>query len=164
MKKIMLLLWLLPCASFAQTAQHEINEQVWKPFVQHFSEGNTDAFMELHSKDVIRLGIEGKVSKTDWETYRAGQARGDQYNRENKRQRSIELRFEYRSATDSVAYEIGYYCTSYLKEDGSKQDYFGKFNVILKKEEGSWRILLDADHSGITEADFKRAKSMDDLD
>jgi hypothetical protein len=32
-------------ASFAQSTQKEINEQVWKPFIRSFSEGDTDAFM-----------------------------------------------------------------------------------------------------------------------
>ena len=47
-------------SAFAQDAQTEINEQVWKPFIKSFGEGNTDAFMNVHSKDLIRSGRESK--------------------------------------------------------------------------------------------------------
>lgn len=61
--------------------------------------------MALHSKDVIRFGLEGKAVAMDWETYRAGQLRGDERDRQEKRKRTIDLRFEYRSVVDSFAYE-----------------------------------------------------------
>lgn len=149
-------------ALHAQTARQEINEQVWKPFIQHFSTGNTEAFMALHSKDVIRFGLEGKPSALDWETYRAGQQRGDERDRLEKRRRTIDLRFEYRSAVDSFAYETGYYRTSYEPQGYARQDFFGKFNVILKKEQGQWKILLDSDHGGVTEADFWNAQPLEE--
>lgn len=145
----------------AQTAKEQINEQVWKPFIRHFSEGNTDAFMAVHSKDVIRLGLEGKPTTMDWETYHAGQLRGDERDRQEKRKRTIDLRFEYRASVDSFAYETGYYRTSYEQEGKPRQDYFGKFNVILKKEQGQWKILLDSDHGGISEADFWKAQPLE---
>ncbi|MFM9950221.1 MAG: DUF4440 domain-containing protein, partial [Saprospiraceae bacterium] len=145
----------------AQTAKEQINAQVWKPFIRHFSEGNTDAFMALHSKEVIRFGLEGKPAGMDWETYRAGQLRGDERDRQEKRKRTIDLRFEYRASVDSFAYETGYYRTSYEQEGEPRQDYFGKFNVILKKEQGQWKILLDSDHGGVSEADFWKAQPLE---
>jgi len=145
----------------AQTAKEQINEQVWKPFIRHFSEGNTDEFMALHSKDVVRFGLEGTTSSFDWQTYYEGHKRVDDRNLMEKRKRTIDLRFEYRSAVDSFAYEIGYYRTSYEQEGRPRQDYFGKFNVILKKEAGHWKILLDSDHGGISEADFWKAQPLE---
>ncbi|NUO03486.1 MAG: DUF4440 domain-containing protein, partial [Saprospiraceae bacterium] len=135
----------------AQTARQEINEQVWKPFIRHFSEGNTDEFMAVHSEHIIRLGLEGTPETLDWQTYYDNQKRGDERNLREKQNRTIELRFEYRSAVDSFAYETGYYRTSYQQDGKPKQDFFGKFNVILKKEKNQWKILLDSDHGGITE-------------
>jgi|GEM_PF-406872 hypothetical protein len=145
----------------AQTAKEQINEQVWKPFIRHFSEGNTAEFMALHSKQVIRFGLEGTPNSLDWETYRAGQQHGDERNRQEQRKRTIDLRFEHRTAVDSFAYEIGYYRTSYELEGQPRQDFFGKFNVILKKELGQWKILLDSDHGGISEADFWKAQPLE---
>lgn len=145
----------------AQTARQEINEQVWKPFIRHFSEGNTDEFMAVHSKHIIRLGLEGTPETLDWQTYYDNQKRGDERNLREKQNRTIELRFEYRSAVDSFAYETGYYRTSYQQEGKPKQDFFGKFNVILKKEKNQWKILLDSDHGGITEADFWNAQPLE---
>lgn len=77
------------------------------------------------------------------------------------RKRGIDLRFEHRSVTDTFAYEIGLYHTFYTLQDGEKLDYYGKFNVILRKESGVWKILLDADHGGVTKADFENAAAMD---
>ncbi len=147
----------------AQTAKEQINEQVWKPFIRHFSEGNTDEFMALHSKHVIRFGLGGTPNTLDWETYREGQKRGDEQDLLEKRKRTIDLRFEYRSAVDSFAYETGYYRTSYEQEGKPRQDFFGKFNVILKKEQGQWKILLDSDHGGVTEADFWKAQPLETI-
>jgi len=145
----------------AQNPKEQINEQVWKPFIRHFSEGNTDAFMALHSKHVIRFGLGGTPNPLDWETYREGQKRSDERDLLEKRKRTIDLRFEYRAAVDSFAYETGFYRTSYEQEGQPRQDYFGKFNVILKKEQGQWKILLDSDHGGVSEADFRKAQPLE---
>jgi ketosteroid isomerase-like protein len=145
-----------------QHAVQEINEQVWKPFIRSFSNFDTEAFMSLHSPDVVRLDVEGGNS-SDFDTYRARQESGDIRSREQGWRRSIDLRFEYRAVRDSFAYETGYYRTSsWSAEDTVARHYYGKFNVILKKTEGRWKILLDADHGGVAEAEFWAAESLND--
>lgn len=41
-------------------AQREIDEQVWKPFIESFSQNNTEKFMSVHSKDVMRVTQDDK--------------------------------------------------------------------------------------------------------
>ncbi len=35
--------------------QKEINEQVWKPFIETFSNNNQEGFNAVHSNDIIRV-------------------------------------------------------------------------------------------------------------
>ncbi len=45
--------------------------------------------------------------------------------------------------------------------DGKTMDYFGRFHVVLRKENSIWKILVDTDSSEngtISEKDFLAAK------
>jgi hypothetical protein len=55
MKKL-LFIPLLFCVviAFSQNVQHEINEQVWKPFIRSFNDRDAKSFLAVHSKDVMR--------------------------------------------------------------------------------------------------------------
>jgi|GEM_PF-3187730 len=46
----------------------EINEAVWKPFVNHFLSGNNPAFLALHSKRITRVQIDQNILQ-DYEKY-----------------------------------------------------------------------------------------------
>ena len=54
--------------SFSQNTQSEINEQLWKPFIKNFNEGNTTGFMAVHSKDAVRSPRDQKAI-WNWEEY-----------------------------------------------------------------------------------------------
>jgi len=118
----------------------EINEQVWKPFIQSFNAGDDEAFKAVHSKDIIRVirddkDIYGydryfkqkpdsiKVKWSDWK-------------------KSIELRFIQRIAGNDKAFEEGYYkTTSTNRLTGEVRKGIGKFHVVMRKENGygkSW--------------------------
>lgn len=59
---------------------------------------------------------------------------------------NIELRFLQRIASADKAFEIGYYkTTSINSQTGEKRTGYGKFHVLLRKESGRWKILMDAD-------------------
>lgn len=64
MKFLITLSFVLIC-TFNSNAQpgnsrKEINEQVWKPFIKSFADMDTDKFMSVHSKDVIRATQDDK--------------------------------------------------------------------------------------------------------
>jgi hypothetical protein len=60
--------------------------------------------------------------------------------------RNIELRFLQRIASGDKAFEVGYYKTSNINTaTGEKRTGYGKFHVLLRKENGIWKILMDAD-------------------
>jgi ketosteroid isomerase-like protein len=149
--------------AFSQTGnfQKEINEQVWKPFIKAFNNNDDDAFSAVHSKEVIRVTQDEnqiigyseyfkKVPdsvKAKWKDWK----------------RNIELRFLQRIASVDKAFEVGYYkSTNTNTSSGEKRTSYGKFHVLLRKENGAWKILMDADANEKTdEALFITAKPME---
>jgi ketosteroid isomerase-like protein len=155
------LLFCNPAFSQSDSLQKEINEQVWKPFIKAFNSNDNEAFSAVHSKDVIRviqddnrlMGYNEYFKKTpdsikakwgDWK-------------------KNIELRFLQRIASADKAFEVGYYKTSGTNAiTGEKRTGYGKFHVLLRKENGIWKILMDADaHENTNEAVFITARPME---
>lgn len=146
------------CYLFSQENKlKEINEQVWKPFIKGFSTGDDDLFRSVHSRNVARIEQDSKkilsyddyfrkvpdsikVKWSDWK-------------------KNIELRFTQRIVSDEKAFEVGYYkSTSTNTKTGEKRSGIGKFHVLLQKENGKWKILMDADTAeGASEENFKKA-------
>jgi ketosteroid isomerase-like protein len=151
---------LLPIFAFAQNIQKEINEQVWKPFVQTFSNDDHAGFEAVHSKEIIRVlqdngQIWGHAQYFPPRKETAPAAR--QNNKKN-----IELRFIQRIAGNDKAFEVGYYRTRVTNADGTVRDMYGKFHVVLRKENGLWKILVDADsNKGASKEDFEKAEAME---
>ena len=164
MKKFLLiaLMLLVRNVAFSQmNLQKEINEQVWKPFIKAFNNSDNEAFSAVHSKDVIRvlqddnqvMGYEQYFQKipdslrTRWKDWK----------------KNIELRFLQRIASGDKAFEVGYYMTTSTNtRTGEKRVGLGKFHVLLRKEKGVWKILMDADaHEKTDEQTFLTAESME---
>ena len=143
---------------YSQTDQifKEIDEQVWKPFIEAYNKFDANKFNELHSDDVLRVNVWGiKVGNEYKESvsskYAESKARGDK--------RSIQLWFEHRLVkTNNIAYEVGYYKINSIREGEERQSY-GRFHVVLKKKDNHWKIIQDWDTNQInghfiTEEDF----------
>jgi len=145
----------------ADSLQQQINEQVWKPFIKAFSTDNNELFSSVHSKEVMRvtqddnriIGYEEYFHpvpdsiKAKW----------------GKWKKQIELRFIQRIAANGKAFEAGYYkTTSTNEDDGKKRVSYGKFHVLLRRENGIWKILMDADaHEKTNESIFLTGKPME---
>lgn len=141
---ILLLTCCIPAFSQPDSLQKQINEQVWKPFIKAINSGDNDALSVVHSKEVARvMQDDGKIigyseyfkkipdsikaKCGDWKS-------------------NIELRFLQRIASADKAFEVGYYkTTSTNSKTGEKRTGYGKFHVLLRKENGYWKIVMDAD-------------------
>jgi hypothetical protein len=139
----------------------EINEQVWKPFIAHFISGNKEGFRAVHSKRITRVEID-QGGVLDYEKY------FPQINSNGKQpsqgfRRLFELRFDKRISNGTKAWETGYYKGTVVQEGKEPRSYYGRFFVVLEKEDGTWKILVDAD-TGIqaNEENFGKAFSMDE--
>lgn len=159
-------LTLLSLSSFAQTDQAEINEQVWKPFEKAIMNQDVAAFVALHSKELIRAEINrNKVMGLD--EYQKGMEAGwpgwKESMEKSKTRYTFELRFLERLSNGSQAYEVGYFKNEMVNAAGEKRQSFGKFHVVLRKENGTWKILVDSDSNEggtITEEMFLAAKPL----
>jgi ketosteroid isomerase-like protein len=165
MKKLIVLLLLMSSGLnvSAQDSKTEINEQIWKPFIQSFNNRDTKAFMDVHSKDVVRSPRESKVA-WNWDEYFKQMERSDKSERASKSTRNLELRFTERISNKGLAVEVGIYKTTYVSENGLPKSYYGRFHVVHRKENGIWKILVDTDSSegnSIDEKDFLEASAME---
>lgn len=123
---------------FAQTAQQEIDEQIWLPFTKAWEANDGEAFNAIHSDDVWRINPGRLLVGDEYKSRNAERMQGQQ------RARIIEFSFETRTSNGDNAYEVGYYRIT----DNSQTEprYFvGRFHVAIKKIDGSWKIIQDWD-------------------
>lgn len=147
----------------AQNHQQEINDQVWKPFILTFNQFETEKFMALHAKDVVRSSRDAN-QVLNWQQYHDQQKKGDDWSKGNGYTRTLELRFIERLASPDQAIETGIYKTTSVNNKGEASSGYGKFMVVLRKENGTWKILVDTDSSegnSIGEKQFLDAKSLE---
>jgi ketosteroid isomerase-like protein len=150
----------------AQTTEQEINDQVWKPFTKALMTQDGESFMAVHSKDIIRVERDGKKifgfneynSKTleNWPKWKESLAKSGT-------KRTFELRFLERFANGDLAHEVGYFKNESISTTGEIRSSYGKFHVVLRKENGIWKILVDSDSNEggtITEEMFQAAKPL----
>lgn len=161
MKRIPVLILLLFCAFmlFAQNNKNtqEINEQVWRPFIKAFANGDDELFKSVHSKEAIRV-MQDDGAILEYEQYfkkipDSIKAKWSNWKKE------IELRFIQRIASADKAFEVGFYKTTNTNsQTGETRKSFGRFHVLLRKEDGVWKILMDADTGeGASEENFNKA-------
>lgn len=121
----------------------QINTQIWEPFTIAFETSNFELFGSLHSDDLIRIGADGKqILQKD--LYIQGYKKNWSNNKEN---RTISFRFLERIANDKLGSERGIYKLTINPQTEKEQSYYGKFHVILRKEDSVWKILIDYDSS-----------------
>ncbi len=142
-------------SSMAQTVADEIDRDVWHPFVKTFSSFDDPGFIAVHTHDVVRVSRDGAtilVGNDYVESIRNNFAQG----RETETVRTIEFTFTERLHKDKTAFEVGYYR---IRSARGGQEYvgYGKFQVVLRKVDGRWKIAVDSDTSedgSILEEDF----------
>lgn len=137
----------------------EINEQVWKPFTAHFISGNKEGFKSLHSKRIARIIIDNGIIK-NFDQYFPKP--GENESSEKKySSRAFELRFDKRISNGTTAWETGFFKGTVYQEGKEPRTYFGQFYILLEKEDGIWKIVMDADSNKAANAElFNKASPM----
>jgi ketosteroid isomerase-like protein len=164
MNRLTIIPLLFACSiGFSQSAQKEINEQVWKPFIKSYNDYKADDFLALHSKDVIRSARDSK-KVWNWDQYLQSQSEDDKRELLAKSKRTLSLRFTERLNNATQALDVGIFQVVYQLSDGRRESYYGRFHVALRKENGHWKILVDTDSTEdgkIGERDFLAASPME---
>lgn len=161
----LLVLALASYTAHAQSPQADINTQVWLPFINTFNTHDADGFMALHSKDAVRSPRDSKAV-WNWSEYRERMAQSAAGAKGSDRQVALQLHFIERIANGDLAVEVGIYKTTVQQKDGNSKSYYGKFHVVLRKENNVWKIVVDTDSSEggtIGEKEFANAKPLDYL-
>jgi hypothetical protein len=146
----------------AQDYQKEINDQVWKPFIESFNNLNAELFLSVHSKDLTRSPRDSKQI-LNWNEYLSDQKKQMSIMKGDGLKLAIELHFTERIANGRQAIDVGIYKTTVILKDGTSNSGYGRFHVVMRKENGVWKILVDTDSSEghtIEENDFLAAKPM----
>lgn len=163
--KIPLIIWLTCTVAqvTGQSIQQAINDQVWKPFISAYNNRDTDGFMAVHSKDVVRSPRDAKMV-LNWNEYFEQQKRGDEQGKISGNKRQLGLRFTERIAKDNQAMEVGIYKVIISDKTGTIRTFYGRFHVALRKEIDIWKILVDTDSSegnSVDEHDYMQASPME---
>lgn len=143
----------------AQDSKEEINNQVWKVFIEAYNSFDTEKFMSVYSRDVVRIPIDEKKI-FNFTEYRRNINRENQFNKNYKIKASIELRFFERIHNGDIAYEKGIYKIDITDNNGKPATIYNTFQVLLQKEGGIWKIKFDSDSSEgskLTEREFAAA-------
>lgn len=164
MRSSVLLCFLLIASSiYAQSIQKEINDQVWAPFLKAYAQNDVDLFMSVHHRDVLRIPQDENIVMR-FKDYHHQMDKVNRYNLEKGNQVKLDLRFTQRLAEGDRAFETGFYAYQHTNAQGQVNIYYGKFHVVLVREDNLWKIWLDADTSaGADEASYKAARALTDF-
>ncbi|MEQ9465971.1 MAG: nuclear transport factor 2 family protein [Ekhidna sp.] len=128
--------------SFSQSAQEEIDTQIWIPFTKAWEANDGAAYNAIHSDDVWRINPGRLLVGDEYKSRNAERMTGRQ------QPNIIEFSFEHRMVNGDNAYEVGYYRISNPSID-EPPIHIGRFHVALKKIDGKWKITQDWDTSEI---------------
>jgi len=138
----------------------DINK-VWHAFYQAFDSLDYKPMAAIHSKKLIR--ISGGKNIINYDTYINNYKLRFSKAKKNKHTSKISLQFSERINNDSIASQRGIY--KLIRNKDTQQTYYGQFHVILKKEQGFWKIVMDYDaneNNSITEKQYLQAHAITD--
>jgi len=159
---------LLPGKALAQQGKplevsNEITEaiikDVWQPFMESYRDLDIKKFQSIHAVNLTRVSIDMNKIETGV-TYLNDFGRF--FQRIKKMNKQVDIKFSIISCatSENKVYQTGYFCFS---SKGSNSESFqprgyGFFNVILIKEDGVWRISMDADKQvELDEDEFRKS-------
>ncbi len=150
----------LTLTSYSQDVNNfeDINA-MWSKFSQAFDALDYQSIAEIHTKELIR--IPGGKQLLHYDNYMMTYKIDFEQAKKTNATRAISFRFFERIHNDSIASEKGIY--KVVMDD---QTYYGKFHVLLKKENGDWKIFMDYDSNEggtVGEKDFTAAVAITDV-
>lgn len=134
----------------------EIDAQVWIPMLEASDRFDAQGFLDVQSQDLVRVSLDrNEVYGLD--RYSREISAGFDRARERGIKRQSELRFLTRTHSIGLARDTGIFRSRVLLPGGERQDRYTAFEMILRKEDGRWKILFDQDtgrNGAISEEDY----------
>jgi ketosteroid isomerase-like protein len=163
-----LLLTTVSCTCIAQQIQKEINEHVWRVQLAGMNSNQADTFISVMSDDVIQVSYDRHKIRGKEEFYSQAVSTYKRI-KDRKLSRTMEFRFLNRIANEKNAFEDGFYKYELTNEHQEKEIYYGYFQVVLRKENQFWKVLVDYDsekYNGtpVTKDLFDNARPLDSFE
>lgn len=158
---ILLLSFTFSLAQDAETVQKEINQNLWKPFKAAFETIDGPALNALYGKQVLRITPNGIDTKNK---FKEDNLKRFEKNRKTKTNIQLDFWFDSRHTNFDTSYEVGFYRMK-LKNLDNVNTIYGQFHIVLKKEDGVWKITQDWDTATIngnpiTASDFEKQEPL----
>jgi ketosteroid isomerase-like protein len=139
--------------------EREINAQVWLPMLAASKSFDADGFLAVQSRDLVRVSVDTK-EVYGLERYATEIRAGFRRAKERALKRTSEMRFLTRTHSGALAHETGIFKSEVVLASGERRTRYTRFEMILRKEAGRWKILVDKDTSQngtITEEEYRAA-------
>ena len=150
------------------TPEHleEIKKDVWTPFMESYRELDAEKLQSIHTADIVRVEVDNGIIEAG-DKYLGNLERFFTYVEERERQMDISFTIMTTSIGEGIGYQTGYFRVR--SKDKTEDEYtprgFGFFNVLLKKQEGKWKIAMDSDKPAtITNEEFQSSEVLYTLD
>lgn len=140
----------------------QINAQVWIPMLRASDEFDAEGFLAVLSRDLIRVSTDRNLIY-GFERYNNETREGFARARERGVRRTSSMRFITRAHAEGLARETGIFRSEVTLSNGQKRVSFTAFEMLLRKEAGTWKLLLDQDtwrEGKITEDEYLAAMPM----
>jgi ketosteroid isomerase-like protein len=123
---------------------HELNRDIWHPFVASYGALDAPAFLALHTPDFIRaggptreiLGFAEYAAQTE-KFFADVAGRGDAL--------GVDFRFTERIAAGQLASERGVFQISVTLAAGGQRQLYARFHTFARKIDERWRLAVDYD-------------------
>lgn len=140
--KIFFIVFVTQISAQENALHQKINKDMYENFSKAFETLDYKIFASIHSKEMIRIsgnGGEIKNAKLYLEGYQK------RWSDSSRKPAPIDFRLLERVTSDSLASDRGIYRVTYTNDQNETKYSYGKFHVILKLEDGNWKIVMDYD-------------------
>ncbi len=131
--------------SAAKVIQNEIDKAVWAPFQKAFETLDAEALNNIYAENVLRVTPGGIDTEN---AFKAGNISRFEASKENQVKIALDFWFDSRFTNATTSYEVGFYRITAIQ--GGEANYnYGQFHIVLKKQNGIWKITQDWDTTTI---------------
>jgi ketosteroid isomerase-like protein len=136
----------------------EIDSQVWLPLLAASNAFDAAGFLAVPSHDLVRISVDSnEIYGLD--RYRSELVAGFARARGRGIKRRSDVRFLTRAHSGDLARDTGIFRSEVMMPGGETRVRFTAFEMILRREQGRWRVLVDQDTArggAITQQDYEK--------
>jgi len=141
--------------------QKQIDQTVWAPFQKAYEALDATSLNAIYSDQVLRVTPEGIDTKNVFKNKNIESLKAS---KESNTQIKLDFWFDSRHTNEDTSYEVGFYKIG-ITVDGTTQNIYGQFHIVLKKINDQWKITQDWDTTtingkSITAEDFEKKEPL----